>query len=211
MPESTPEAPSGRRDTVLRRARKPVRCRDSESDEDYMPGMEEEPDDNSDVEEEMPPTDLLKLSKAAGPRITPHLVYEILRVLVTSADFDLASYADQDDPLLQKPERTNGLPFGKEHITLQYLLGDRRLGFAAVREWISRMLFTPPAGAKPAPVGEEEGADPTVLSYPDDGDDGGRRATGGMEVDIPKKSKGKGKARSSWPARIRSHYRLDRF
>ncbi|KAJ7272232.1 hypothetical protein C8J57DRAFT_1435196 [Mycena rebaudengoi] len=63
------------------------------------------------------------LATAAAPRLAVHTSFHVLKVLLDAPDFDFPSYNSRDSTLLSKPPRTRGLPFGPDHVMLQYLLG----------------------------------------------------------------------------------------
>ncbi|KAF9058775.1 hypothetical protein BDP27DRAFT_1168025, partial [Rhodocollybia butyracea] len=67
--------------------------------------------------------DIWELGEAAAPRLHKHTVYHVLRVLLDSPEFDLKHYKHRASPTLKSPPSIRQLPSGKEHITLQYLLG----------------------------------------------------------------------------------------
>lgn len=67
--------------------------------------------------------DIFEIAELADERRYPHTLYVVLRALFDSPDFDYATYKDKDHPLLQRPSPIYQLLFGKDHITLQFLLG----------------------------------------------------------------------------------------
>ncbi|KAL1681647.1 hypothetical protein EV122DRAFT_205192 [Schizophyllum commune] len=69
------------------------------------------------------PMEISELENAAAPRIRAHAIWEVLRFLVESPDFDLPTYRDRTDPAIQRPQPTRGLPYGPENTTLQRMLG----------------------------------------------------------------------------------------
>ncbi|KAJ6601733.1 hypothetical protein DFH09DRAFT_969288 [Mycena vulgaris] len=67
--------------------------------------------------------EIFDLAQAAAPRLVIQTNYHILQILLDAPAFDVQSYSGKDSPLLARPARINGLPFGSEHIVLQYMLG----------------------------------------------------------------------------------------
>ncbi|KAJ7666792.1 hypothetical protein DFH06DRAFT_1294986 [Mycena polygramma] len=90
--------------------------------------------------------EIFKISLGADTRRQPHILFLILRYLFDSPDFDFATYNGKDSPLLQKPSAIRQLPFGKDHVTLQYLLGTLSIPEASyednariILEWLRQM------------------------------------------------------------------------
>ncbi|KAJ7718343.1 hypothetical protein B0H16DRAFT_1740112 [Mycena metata] len=95
--------------------------------------------------------EIFKISMLADTRRVPHILYLILSYLFDSPDFDFSTYSGHDHPLLQKPNGIRPLPFGKDHITLQYLLGTLDIPEASyednarlIIEWLKQLNFRRP-------------------------------------------------------------------
>ncbi|KAJ7917324.1 hypothetical protein B0H13DRAFT_1608482 [Mycena leptocephala] len=99
--------------------------------------------------------DIFKISLLADKRRLPHIIFLILQYLLDSPDFDFGTYSAKDHPLLQKPAAIRQLPFGKDHITLQYLLGTLNIPEASyednarlIVEWLRQLHFHLPEAQK---------------------------------------------------------------
>ncbi|KAJ7165180.1 hypothetical protein C8R46DRAFT_1035784 [Mycena filopes] len=99
--------------------------------------------------------DIFKITVLADERRVPHILFLILLYLFQSPDFDFATYSGKNDPLLQKPASIRQLPFGKDHITLQYLLGTLNIPEASyednaqlIIEWLRQLNFHHPDAQK---------------------------------------------------------------
>ncbi|KAJ7199391.1 hypothetical protein GGX14DRAFT_572773 [Mycena pura] len=93
--------------------------------------------------------DIFKIAILADERRLPHITFLILRYLLDSPDF--TTYFGKDDPLLQRPPGIRELPFGKDHVTLQYLLGTLDIPEASyednarlIIEWLRQLKFDSP-------------------------------------------------------------------
>jgi len=67
--------------------------------------------------------EIFDLGQIAEPRIQKQMVYQVLQFLLDTPEFQLSSYQHRNSSLLLPPDPVHALPHGKEHITLQYLLG----------------------------------------------------------------------------------------
>ncbi|KAJ7114321.1 hypothetical protein C8R44DRAFT_710147 [Mycena epipterygia] len=99
--------------------------------------------------------DIFKISLAADTRRLPHIIFLILHYLFESPDFDFSTYSEKNDPLLQKPSPIRQLPCGREHITLQYLLGTLNIPEASyednarlIIEWLRQLKADHPDAQK---------------------------------------------------------------
>ncbi|KAJ6494521.1 hypothetical protein C8R45DRAFT_1135396 [Mycena sanguinolenta] len=99
--------------------------------------------------------DIFQLSELADNRRYPHIIHLILRYLLDAPDFNSATYTGRDHQLLQPPSPIRQLPVGKEHITLQYLLGTVNMPEASyednsnlVREWLRQLGLDSPEQQK---------------------------------------------------------------
>ncbi|KIL55562.1 hypothetical protein M378DRAFT_113742 [Amanita muscaria Koide BX008] len=97
------------------------------------------------------PLDILILSQKSYPRIHSHTKYQVLQVLLEASDFELPTYAHRGSALLQPPEPVHQLPCGKDHITLQFLLGTVNIPEASyednsrlIKEWLSQLKLDSP-------------------------------------------------------------------
>ncbi|KAJ6565956.1 hypothetical protein DFH09DRAFT_919327 [Mycena vulgaris] len=95
--------------------------------------------------------EIFKISILADTRRIPHIIFLILHYLFESPEFDFATYIGKDDPLLQKPSPIRQLPSGREHVTLQYLLGTLNIPEASyednsrlIVEWLRQLHFNLP-------------------------------------------------------------------
>ncbi|KAJ7868006.1 hypothetical protein B0H13DRAFT_2253848 [Mycena leptocephala] len=78
--------------------------------------------------------EIFEIAEIADKRRHPHTIYLILRYLLESPDFDFPTYDRRDHQLLQPPAAVRQLPFGKEHIVLQYLLGSVKIPEASYED-----------------------------------------------------------------------------
>ncbi|KAJ7886060.1 hypothetical protein B0H13DRAFT_2235222 [Mycena leptocephala] len=99
--------------------------------------------------------EIFEIFEIADKRRHPHTIYLILRYLLESPDFDFPTYDRRDHQLLQPPAAVRQLPFGKEHIVLQYLLGSVKIPEASyednanlIREWLRQLALDSPEHQK---------------------------------------------------------------
>ncbi|KAJ7878080.1 hypothetical protein B0H13DRAFT_2545808 [Mycena leptocephala] len=99
--------------------------------------------------------EIFEIAEIADKRRHPHTIYLILRYLLESPDFDFPTYDRRDHQLLQPPAAVRQLPFGKEHIVLQYLLGSVKIPEASyednanlIREWLRQLALDSPEHQK---------------------------------------------------------------
>ncbi|TRM57980.1 hypothetical protein BD626DRAFT_540231 [Schizophyllum amplum] len=90
--------------------------------------------------------DIGDLENAAAPRIRTHAIWEILRFLLESPEFDFATYSDKSSAAVQRPAHSKALPHGKEHATLQRMLGSVDIAEASyednerlITEWLRQL------------------------------------------------------------------------
>jgi hypothetical protein len=83
------------------------------------------------------------------PRLQEQAAHIILRMLLESPEFDFKSYKDRASPVLDPPTPVDVLPVGKEHATLQYLLGTVDIAEASyednsrlIGEWLNQLGWT---------------------------------------------------------------------
>ncbi|KAJ7621616.1 hypothetical protein DFH06DRAFT_1233093 [Mycena polygramma] len=95
--------------------------------------------------------EIFDLAQAAAPRLIVQTNYHILRVLLDAHKFDFDSYSGKDSNILARPGRINGLPFGPDDITLQYLLGTVGIPEASyednerlIDEWLRQLKMDAP-------------------------------------------------------------------
>jgi hypothetical protein len=89
---------------------------------------------------------IMDLAHASFPRIKMQMKYQVLGFLLNSPEFDLSSYKGKGGPLLQPPNPVHQLPHGRDHITLQYLLGTVNIPEASyednswlIKEWLHQL------------------------------------------------------------------------
>lgn len=99
--------------------------------------------------------DVFELEASASERIHPHIVYQILRSLLDSPDFELETYNERNSELLKEPEGLNRLPHGPEHTTLQFLLRTVQMEEASyegndrcMNEWLRQLKLNSPEKRK---------------------------------------------------------------
>ncbi|KAJ7859442.1 hypothetical protein B0H13DRAFT_2237511 [Mycena leptocephala] len=99
--------------------------------------------------------EIFEIFEIADKRRHPHTIYLILRYLLESPDFDFPTYDQRDHQLLQPPAAVRQLPFGKEHIVLQYLLGSVKIPEASyednanlIRKWLRQLALDSPEHQK---------------------------------------------------------------
>jgi hypothetical protein len=97
------------------------------------------------------PLNILDLANEAYPRIYTHTKYQVLRILLDAPAFDFSTYEYRGSPHLQPPAPIHQLPCGKEHITLQFLLGTVNIPEASyednsclIKEWLSQLKLDSP-------------------------------------------------------------------
>ncbi|KAJ7782371.1 hypothetical protein DFH07DRAFT_864871 [Mycena maculata] len=90
--------------------------------------------------------DIFEIAELSDLRRYPHTIYLILQYLFDSPDFNFSTYDGRDHDLLQRPPPIRQLPFGKEHIFLQYLLGTVNIPEASyednsrlIEEWLKQL------------------------------------------------------------------------
>ncbi|KAF8177824.1 hypothetical protein K438DRAFT_1605927 [Mycena galopus ATCC 62051] len=90
--------------------------------------------------------DIFEISEVADEHCFPHTIYLILQYLLNSPEFDLPTYNGRNHSLLQRPAPIHQLPIGKEHVTLQYLLGTGNIPEASyednanlIEEWLRQL------------------------------------------------------------------------
>ena len=89
------------------------------------------PDINKDLQEfralgiknPITPEEIFNINHAAYPRIHHQAIYQVLHIILNSPEFQLQTYQDRDSPLLLPPSPLVALPHGRDHITLQYIIG----------------------------------------------------------------------------------------
>lgn len=98
------------------------------------------------------PLEIFDLGQSAAPRIQKQMAYEVLRFLLEAPEFNIKSYQHRDSSLLLPPEPVHALPYGEEHITLQYMLGSVNIPEVSyadnerlVDEWLSQLGINNPA------------------------------------------------------------------
>jgi hypothetical protein len=97
------------------------------------------------------PHDIILLSIEAYPHIHTHTKYQVLRILLDAPGFDFPTYEHRGSLLLQAPKPVHQLPCGKDHITLQFLLGTVNIPEASyednsrlIKEWLSQLKLNSP-------------------------------------------------------------------
>jgi hypothetical protein len=95
--------------------------------------------------------EIFEISEKAADRRRPFLVSQILEYLFHAPAFDFQTYTGREDPLLQKPPPIHALPFGKDHIALQHLLGSVDIPQASyednaklIDEWLRQLNLDHP-------------------------------------------------------------------
>lgn len=90
--------------------------------------------------------DIFELEAAASKSLHPHIVYRILKALINSPDFNLATYKYKDSSLLSEPSALHPLPHGPDHVALQFLLRTVEMEEASyegndrcVNEWLRQL------------------------------------------------------------------------
>jgi hypothetical protein len=75
----------------------------------------------------------------------------VLRILLDAPRFDFSTYEHWGSPLLLPPIPIHQLPSGKDHITLQFLLGTVNIPEASyednsrlIKEWLSQIKLNSP-------------------------------------------------------------------
>ncbi|KAJ7512820.1 hypothetical protein B0H11DRAFT_1787546 [Mycena galericulata] len=99
--------------------------------------------------------DIFEISEVADQRRYPHIIYLILQHLFDAPEFDFSTYEGRDHSLIQRPAPIRQLPFGKEYITLQYLLGTVNIPEASyednsnlIVEWLRQLGMGSPEWQK---------------------------------------------------------------
>lgn len=92
------------------------------------------------------PLDIMDLSFQAEPHLQKQSAYFILRFLLESPEFNWKTYSGRDSSCLAPPPARHSLPHGKDHVTLQYLLGTVDIPEAAyedhshlIKEWLKQV------------------------------------------------------------------------
>ena len=75
------------------------------------------------MENPITPEEIFDIDHAAYPRIHRQAIYQVLHVVLNSPEFQLQTYQHRDSPLLLPPPPIIALPCGRDHITLQYIIG----------------------------------------------------------------------------------------
>ncbi|KLO05451.1 hypothetical protein SCHPADRAFT_839364 [Schizopora paradoxa] len=91
----------------------------------------------------------------ASRQLRPFVRHEILRVLMDSPDFDLASYPHRKDPAMDAPDGIRVLPVNKGCVTQQYILETQHVSAATIEgndtilhEWFRQLRMASPADNK---------------------------------------------------------------
>ncbi|KAK7016092.1 hypothetical protein R3P38DRAFT_3321536 [Favolaschia claudopus] len=92
--------------------------------------------------------DIFEISEIADSRRYPHIIHLFLRYLLDAPDFDFLTYDGCDSTLLERPPFIHQLPFGKEHITLQYLLASYEDNSKLINEWLRQLSLDSPEKQK---------------------------------------------------------------
>ncbi|CAK5270382.1 unnamed protein product [Mycena citricolor] len=94
---------------------------------------------------------IIAISRKSESCCKNHIVYLVLDALFQSTAFDLDTYTDRDHALIQRPDPVWELPCGKEHVTLQYLLGTVNIPEASyednaklITEWLRQLKMDTP-------------------------------------------------------------------
>ena len=74
---------------------------------------------------------IISLECEAAQRSHPHFVWCVLHALLSSPDFDLATYSAQDSPAFTPPKPNHELPCGHDYITKQYVLETQQVDEAS--------------------------------------------------------------------------------
>ncbi|KAJ3544610.1 hypothetical protein NMY22_g2724 [Coprinellus aureogranulatus] len=103
---------------------------------------------NEGIKDPLTEETILELERGSYPLIQNAMEYIVLRMLLDSPEFDLASYEHRSSPYLNRPPALDALPTGPEHATLQYLLGTVDIPEASyednsrlVDEWFRQLGF----------------------------------------------------------------------
>ena len=90
--------------------------------------------------------DLISMENSATRTRRPFLVYEVLQVLLLSAEFDIKQYKHRESVFLNAPQPLQQLPYGPRHSALQYILGTVKIEEASyegnntlLREWMQQL------------------------------------------------------------------------
>jgi hypothetical protein len=90
--------------------------------------------------------DILDPTDQSYPHIQQYAIYQVLQFLLESPEFDYQTYSGKGSITLNAPPPVNQLPSGKEHITLQYLLGTVNIPEASyednnrlIEEWFKQI------------------------------------------------------------------------
>ena len=67
-------------------------------------------------------TDIMNLARRSTPRLIEQAEYYVLQFLLNSPEFNQKTYSGRKSDLLQQLAPVDRLPYGPDHITLQYLL-----------------------------------------------------------------------------------------
>ncbi|KAK7043415.1 hypothetical protein R3P38DRAFT_3440329 [Favolaschia claudopus] len=89
---------------------------------------------------------IFEITEISNSRRLSHTVHRVLKYLLESPDFDIASYPHRDDSAIQSPPPIFELECGPEHTTMQYLLGTVDIPEAAyddnarlINEWLHQL------------------------------------------------------------------------
>ena len=100
-------------------------------------------------------TDIMNLARRSTPRLIKQAEYYVLQFLLNSPEFDQKTYSGRRSDLLQQLAPVDRLPYGPDHITLQYLLGtvDRPEASYAdheflLNEWLQQLGWDNDEGRK---------------------------------------------------------------
>ncbi|KAF8834716.1 hypothetical protein BDN67DRAFT_1045153 [Paxillus ammoniavirescens] len=69
------------------------------------------------------PEEIFAIDQKLYPHIRRQTTYEVLRFLLHSPEFQFKTYTHRDSTLLAPPPLVRALPHGRNHITLQYIIG----------------------------------------------------------------------------------------
>ncbi|RDB26990.1 hypothetical protein Hypma_005135 [Hypsizygus marmoreus] len=94
---------------------------------------------------------IYQLAHVAEKRIQPHILWQILKVILDHPEFDFATYKFKDSSSLNPPHAVDELPVGIDHVTLQFLLGSVNIPEAGyednsrlIQEWLRQLGLNTP-------------------------------------------------------------------